>query len=382
VRVAIVSDLTKWAWAGCEELWAALAQKALERGDKVAVYLCRETARPNKVQPLVDRGLDLHLPGTAAKLVNRTRRVSWKLWNYLAPLGSPFATLPKFSPTVLFFNAVDTIPNPILLKQLRRTGALGLPYVIMCQNSHLFDRPVEGVDREEAVRFYQGARLVLSAAERTNAEIQHQLGVKLNRMRVIRNPVNIRDFSVIPMPIGSTVGIASLGRMAVNSKGQDMLLAALGGSDLRQHDWRLSFYGEGPDVNHLMLLAKHYGISDRVSVKGYENDIRVVWAENHLLALPSRVESCPLVMVEAMLCGRTCVANDVGGVTDWISEPDTGFVSPGLNIASFQKALQRAWSAKPDWTAIGMRAHDKAQKAIDPDPGGTILKFLDEISAK
>jgi glycosyltransferase involved in cell wall biosynthesis len=159
-----------------------------------------------------------------------------------------------------------------------------------------------------------------------------------------------------------------------------MLLAALGSPELREYDWRLSLYGEGPDSDHLMLLARHYGIADRVSIRGYGNDIRAIWAENHLLALPSRVESAPLVMVEAMLCGRPAIVSDVGGVTDWITEPETGFVSPGLNIPSFQAALQRAWSARSEWASIGLRAHDFAQKRIDPNPGSTVLKYMDEAT--
>jgi glycosyltransferase involved in cell wall biosynthesis len=191
----------------------------------------------------------------------------------------------------------------------------------------------------------------------------------------------MKDTSVLPMPAASTVGIACLGRLAINSKGQDMLLAALGGPSLRGCDWHLSIYGEGRDANHLLRLARHYGISDRVAIKGYANDVRAVWAENHVLALPSRVESAPLVVVEAMLCGRPSIVNDVGGVTEWISEPETGFVSAGLNIPSFEAALERAWSARSEWTLIGMRASEKARRLIDPDPGGTLLKLMAEAAA-
>jgi glycosyltransferase involved in cell wall biosynthesis len=293
-----------------------------------------------------------------------------------------FKELDDFSPDVVLISAGDALPSPVFLSQLKRSNALRWPYVLVCHNSHLLEPPIQGAARDAAVQYYQGARRVVFVAERTRQETEHLLAAKLPHSTILRNPVNIKDIGVLPMPATSTVGIACLGRLAINSKGQDMLLAALGGASLRGRDWRLSIYGEGPHADHLALLAKHYGIADRVAIKGYAGDVRAIWAENHVLALPSRVESAPLVVVEAMLCGRPSIVNDVGGVTEWITEPDTGFVSAGLNIPSFEAALDRAWSARSDWTSIGVRASEKARKLIDTDPGTTLLKLIAEVAGE
>jgi glycosyltransferase involved in cell wall biosynthesis len=382
MRIAIVSDLTKWNWAGCEELWAALAGCALERGHKVSVFLCRPDVPDGKVQPLVDCGLDLHVPGKGAAFIDRTRHLSWKAANMIAPLFPPFKALHDLCPDVVLISAGDAIPSSLFLGDLKRSGALRRPYVIVCHNSYLFGPPVEGAARDAAVRYYQGARRVLFVADRTRRETEHLLAAKLPPSTIVRNPVNISDDRAMPLPEASTVRIACLGRVATHSKGQDVLLAALAGAQLKERDWRLSIYGEGPHMNHLALLAGHYGISDRVAVRGHGRDVRAVWAEHHLLALPSRVESAPLAAVEAMLCGRPSIVNDVGGVTDWIQEPETGFVSPGQNIESFEAALVRAWTARPRWASIGLRAHEKAQSMIDPDPGGTVLALLTQASTE
>jgi glycosyltransferase involved in cell wall biosynthesis len=376
MRIAIISDLTNWSWAGCEELWAALAYRALESGHKVSVFLCRQNIPHHQIQPLIDMGLELHLPGAGAALVERTRRLSWRLGNAIAPSFPLFQALEGFSPNVVLISAGDALPSPAFLSQLKRSNALRWPYVLVCHNSHLFQRPIEGAAGDAAARYYLGARRVFFVAERTRMETQHLLAVKLPQSRIVRNPVNMKDIGVLPMPATSTFGIACLGRLAIQSKGQDTLLAALGGPNLKGRNWHLSIYGEGPDANHLLLLARHYGISDRVAMKGYANDVRAIWAENHLLALPSRVESAPLAIVEAMLCGRPSVVNDIGGTTEWITEPETGFVSAGLNIASFEAALERAWDARSEWTSIGMRASEKARKLMDTDPGGTLLNLM------
>lgn len=379
-RIAIISDLDKFGWAGCEELWAALARKALKDGHEVAFLQSRQTVAPEKIAPLRQMGLELVPQSAGGRLIDQVKnRVSWKVGGFASLFVRSFGQLHRFSPDVIFFTAGGALPPPAFLDDLERSGALKYPYIVVCHNSHIFEKPVTKAEREKAARYYLGARRVLFVAERTRRETEHLLATHLTGTAIIRNPVNMADSSPIPMPSGSTVRIASMGRLTINSKGQDVLLAALGSAEWKGRDWLASIYGSGPHLDLLRALAAHYGIAERVLFKGHVGDVRTVWAENHLLALPSRNESAPLVVVEAMLCGRPCVANDVGGIREWISEPETGFISEGINIESFQSALGRAWSARADWEAMGRRARDKALQMFDPDPGGTLLDILREV---
>jgi glycosyltransferase involved in cell wall biosynthesis len=77
-----------------------------------------------------------------------------------------------------------------------------------------------------------------------------------------------------------------------------------------------------------------------------------------------------------MLCGRPGVLNDVGGIHEWVSEPETGFLSAGIHIESFIAALERAWEARAEWANIGARARARALSLIDPDPGATALRIV------
>jgi len=382
MRIAIISDLARFAWAGCEEIWAALASSALQAGHQVAAFLPRREVPQAKVQPLVSAGLELHLPGSSAAFVDRTRNVSWRLGDFIAGLLPSFAGLNRFAPDVIWINTGEPVPEPQFLSGLRKSGALNRPYVAMFHNSYLFTTPPEGAHRDKVVRYYQGARLVLSPADRTRMELEHLLAAKLPHYRTIRNPVNIADLSEIPMPGGAAVRIASIGRMYTVSKGQDILLAALAAPEFRARDWQVSFYGSGPHVEHLRRLARHYDLEPRTAFPGYATDIRKIWADHHILALPSRNESAPLVLVEAMLCGRPSVVTDVGGVAEWVREPDTGFVSSAADIGPYRAALERAWSARSQWGAIGTRASRAALERMDPDPGGTALKILETVMAQ
>ena len=381
MRIAIISDLAGCSWAGCEEIWAALAKRALQDGHKVAFFQCREAIDPLKIEPLQHLGLELIPPNINNRIVDAVRsRISWKLGSLAARYITRFSGIRKFAPDVIFLNAGVALPPSDFINDLERSGALKFPYILMCHNSYLFEKPIDRRSQQIAARYYQGARRVLFVAERTHKETEHLLATKLTHATIVRNPVNMSDISPVSMPAGLTVRIASVGRLAMNSKGLDILLAALGSARFIDRDWQLSIYGDGPHLPHLKVLAEHYQIAERVAFKGYSHDVRAIWAENHLLALPSRNESAPLVLVEAMLCGRPSVANNVGGIREWISEPETGFISDGIDIDSFQAAFERAWSARSEWEAIGLRARDKALKMIDPDPGKTLLNILLEVA--
>ena len=377
MRIAIISDLYECSWGGSEELWAALAKSALHNGDKVAFFQYRVVITPQKMRPLQELGLEMILPGIGDRVADGVRRrVSWKLGSLAAHRFPPFSKINKFAPDVIFITAGNAIPRSDFVWDLERSGALKFPYVLVCHGSIMFQKRVERQAQEDAALYYLGARRVLFVAEQTFRETELLLATKLEHATIVRNPVNMIDTSPLPMPGGSTIRIASVGRLVINAKGQDTLLAVLGSARFIDRDWLLSIYGAGPNLWHLQILAEHYHIAERVTFKGYTHDVRAIWAENHILALPSRIESAPLVLVEAMLCGRPSVANDVGGIREWISEPETGFISDGIDIDSFQAALERAWSARSEWEAIGLRARAKALQMIDPDPGGTVLKIL------
>lgn len=380
MRIAIITDFTNGRWAGCEELWADLARSALAKGHKVAAFLIRNAVTQDKIQPLIATGLELHMPGAGARFADHVRnKISWRLGDKIASRVRPFADLDKFGPDIVFISAGDSIPTPMFLLHFEESNVQRWPYAMVCHNSHLFGMPLETPHREAAVRYFQGARCVLFTADRTRRETEHRLGASLPGVRLVVNPISTKDTSPIPMPTGSTVRMASVGRLFINSKGQDILLAALGSHAFKTRDWKLSIYGEGGHLDHLNVLARHYEIAEKVEFRGH-SDIRSIWAEHHVLTLPSRNESSPLVLVEAMVCGRPSVVNDVGGICEWASEPETAFVSRCADLQGFSAALERAWSQRETWESMGARARKRALEKLDPDPGGTLLKILEEVA--
>ena len=77
-----------------------------------------------------------------------------------------------------------------------------------------------------------------------------------------------------------------------------------------------------------------------------------------------------------MLCGRPAIVSDVGGNQEWVTEAQTGFVAEAPVIGLARAALERAWSARQSWKAMGLQAHRFATARLS---GSGIPSLLDVV---
>jgi glycosyltransferase involved in cell wall biosynthesis len=61
---------------------------------------------------------------------------------------------------------------------------------------------------------------------------------------------------------------------------------------------------------------------------GHVGDVRTVWAQAHVAALPSRREGLPKSLLEAAACGRPLIATDVPGCREIARQGVTGLLVP------------------------------------------------------
>jgi glycosyltransferase involved in cell wall biosynthesis len=94
-----------------------------------------------------------------------------------------------------------------------------------------------------------------------------------------------------------------------------------------------------------------------ISLKGFHDDVKSIWQQNHLLFMPSRLEGQSLALTEGMYFGRTAVVTDVGGATELITDEINGFIADAVTVNSIDNALERAWLKRDQWEKMGARAH-------------------------
>jgi glycosyltransferase involved in cell wall biosynthesis len=104
---------------------------------------------------------------------------------------------------------------------------------------------------------------------------------------------------------------------------------------------RLRLFGSPPAGREAYLqrcqaLAASLGIEKAVTFEGRVGNVRDAYAAGSIVVLSSVSEGFPYSLIEAMTCGRACVATNVGGVTEAVGE--TGIVVPPRSPAPMAQA--------------------------------------------
>ena len=115
-----------------------------------------------------------------------------------------------------------------------------------------------------------------------------------------------------------------------------------------------------------------------VRFAGPTDNIEEVWKKHHALVLASRFEGMPLVLVEAMLCGRPGIVTDVGGNRELVRDGTNGFLAKAATVPFLDEALDRAWESRMRLKEIGCAAASDVRQWVSPDPADD---FANELAA-
>ena len=145
--------------------------------------------------------------------------------------------------------------------------------------------------------------------------------------------------------------LAFLGRWHPN-KGVDIFLESL--RRLTAEDWKrvaeVRVYGGGPlDEEVRRQVAELQALGYPVNVGGYLDaggaaDL-INWTD--YLALPSRIESIPVIFSDAAQLGRPLVATPVGDLPRLFDKQKFGILAGGANVVAYTLALQDALRSNP-----------------------------------
>jgi glycosyltransferase involved in cell wall biosynthesis len=105
-----------------------------------------------------------------------------------------------------------------------------------------------------------------------------------------------------------------IGRYHPN-KGPDVLLEAVSRLDEKTRDLaHFHFFGGGPLENGLRAFVKEHEIDKSISINGYINEQEAAGflRSCDALIIPSRIESIPVVLSDALQTGCRIIATDVG----------------------------------------------------------------------
>ncbi len=174
----------------------------------------------------------------------------------------------------------------------------------------------------------------------------HALIAPTQTTAAIYSPFTQRKIHVVPYGIPDLAGkIATTNARLTGAvigtleprKGQDVLLAAL--ALLPAAEVAVKIAGRALDPAFVRQLPA----DPRVEFLGALEHAAAVGLLRaaDFLVLPSRDETMPLVLLEAMSLGKPIVSTDVGGIAEWLRDGENGLLVPPGDPAALAAALRR-----------------------------------------
>lgn len=125
----------------------------------------------------------------------------------------------------------------------------------------------------------------------------------------------------------SSILLGTIARLAPE-KGLDCLLHAFSDVVRSEPRVRLCIVGGGSLKEELKTLAADLNIASKVMFVPWTPSYLDQIAAFDAFVLPSLCESFPFAIVEAMMAGKPVVASNVGGISEAVSEGETGLLVP------------------------------------------------------
>jgi glycosyltransferase involved in cell wall biosynthesis len=154
--------------------------------------------------------------------------------------------------------------------------------------------------------------------------------------------INLAACLVVPEPEGAPV-VAMASRL-LRDKGVLEFVAAARLLRERGVSARFWLIG-GPDLaNPASVLPQQietWEAEGIVECLGHRLDVPSLYAQAHIVALPSYREGLPKSLIEAAACGRPVVTTDVPGCRDAIEPNVSGLLVPARDVKALADALER-----------------------------------------
>jgi len=263
----------------------------------------------------------------------------------------------NFAPDLIF----GCFLYPESFAALKIGRALAVPVVVNSIGSDInrVGDPISALHTRTVLR---GADFVVTVSDDLRRKAV-AMGALAGRTRTILNGCDLTVFHVMDrlaarkrLRIDPTAeAVIYIGRVDVK-KGLRELVKAAAALHHQRPNLRVYMVGEGPDRQMIQNAIDANDAAGYVkALPGCPFDEVAVWmAAADVVTLPSYMEGCPNVILEALACGRPVVATNVGGIPE-IMSGECGQLVPPREPAALEQALASVLDRTWDSAAISAR---------------------------
>jgi glycosyltransferase involved in cell wall biosynthesis len=183
---------------------------------------------------------------------------------------------------------------------------------------------------------------IIPVSEAASRDIQQAYGVPASKCHVFLNAMTDPAEKVAELGLSGTAErrIVCVGRLHP-SKGQDVLLQGLGKLQQTVPDFCAEFVGDGSMKPRLMQMAQELGIAENCTFLGHLSYAEALEhsASATVTCIPSKIDACPLVVIESMAVSVPVVASAAGGIPEIVRHGIDGFLVPPDKPRAFAAML-------------------------------------------
>lgn len=365
-----MSSLTGHSWGGSEALWGGAAEKLARRGLDVRASVEKWTGPVPEIENLRAAGCKIFYRTIPSLPLRAIRKLPpWRDYarRHMEKIGAGADLV-----------VLSQGSNFEALQWIEAARANGRRYAIVSQAAvEAWWRDDDDIDR--LADAYEGASRAFFVSEANLNLTRQQFVTPLRNSCVIRNPFNVRYDARPAWPSNPSdeLRLACIGRLDAAAKGQDVLFQVLDLPHWRDRNIHVTLVGNGRTERALRRWADVLKLPN-LSFGGFSENIEQIWASHHALIHASRWEGMPLVLVEAMLCGRPAIITDVAGARELVRDNVNGFLAKAPTVELLDEAMNRAWENRHRLKEMGEQAAIDVRKFVGPDP---VEDFVRELLA-
>jgi glycosyltransferase involved in cell wall biosynthesis len=203
---------------------------------------------------------------------------------------------------------------------------LGIPYVTWALGSDIYVFPKLPIIKQLTQIILKGADKCYGNSYDICKAIKKLAGIKAEFLPT-SNPIDIVK-SKRPNFQKNIFNFLFLGR-SEKVKGPDILIEAVSKLAEKRKDFLVTMIGGGSLIDRLKQSVQELNISENVHILGYVEDQTVVngyLINSDALVIPSRSESFPLVITEALQTGLPIIGSNVGDMPHVVKKYGLGYI--------------------------------------------------------
>jgi glycogen(starch) synthase len=340
MKILVYNDVSCHV-GGAETFAENLIEGARERGHEVELFSCRD-------EPLSREGLP-----------NKIRYVYWNQLVHPSIVRQMDEAIRSFQPDLIHCHNNYYYTSSII-HSIRKSG---VPMVGTLHDNDLLapfftnrNSPLKYLKKRQFRKILHTANLITSPTRKWIRKLKPVHETKFTYLPLF---VDFERWQFNPDTWKNPKKIAFLGRI-IPDKGVFVLLEAMRLLVQQDPEVHLTYIGGGGSMDELKAKIKEYGLEENISLTGYI-DLDEVFTHlnaSRLLVLASvYVELFGLVGIEAQALGLPVIAADVGGISEWCLDGETGFLYSKFDAEGLSEKIKNLMDQPEMGREMAQRAY-------------------------